>query len=106
MPKQQGASSMVNLPQSINQSINQIVFGSAQSTEAPHWLSEPRGGERCGYTDPPADTQRFLLCVFLQHGASQEDFIRGSREQNVRDVVYDIASQAHVHLQHVRQTPP
>ena len=42
--------------------------------------------------------------VFLQHGASQEDFIRGSREQNVRDVVYDIASQAHVHLQHVRTT--
>ncbi|KAG7232397.1 hypothetical protein INR49_008905 [Caranx melampygus] len=32
-----------------------------------------------------------------------EDFIRGSREQNVRDVVYDIASQAHVHLQHVSQ---
>lgn len=40
--------------------------------------------------------------AFLQHGASQEDFIRGSREQNVRDVVYDIASQAHAHLQHVR----
>lgn len=39
--------------------------------------------------------------VFLQHGASQEDFIRSSREQNVRDVVYDVASQAHVHLQHV-----
>ncbi|GLD62328.1 NADH dehydrogenase (ubiquinone) complex I, assembly factor 6 isoform X1 [Lates japonicus] len=37
-----------------------------------------------------------------EHGASQEDFIRGSREQNVRDVVYDIASQAHVHLQHAR----
>lgn len=40
--------------------------------------------------------------VSLQHGASQEDFIRGNREQNVRDVTYDIASQAHVHLQHVR----
>ncbi|KAM6936239.1 NADH dehydrogenase (ubiquinone) complex I, assembly factor 6 isoform 2-T2 [Lycodopsis pacificus] len=39
--------------------------------------------------------------VCMLHGASQEDFIRGSREQNVRDVVYDIASQAHVHLQHV-----
>ncbi|KAK3552003.1 hypothetical protein QTP70_031608, partial [Hemibagrus guttatus] len=36
------------------------------------------------------------------HGVSQEDFIRGSREQNVRDVVYDFASQAHVHLQHAR----
>ncbi|XP_034029804.1 NADH dehydrogenase (ubiquinone) complex I, assembly factor 6 isoform X2 [Thalassophryne amazonica] len=40
------------------------------------------------------------LCML--HGASQEDFIRGSREQKVRDVVYDIASQAHVHLQHAR----
>ncbi|KAM3614960.1 uncharacterized protein V6R79_021530 [Siganus canaliculatus] len=40
--------------------------------------------------------------VCMLHGASQEDFIRGSRDQNVRDVVYDIASQAHVHLQHAR----
>ncbi|XP_075322238.1 NADH dehydrogenase (ubiquinone) complex I, assembly factor 6 isoform X4 [Odontesthes bonariensis] len=39
--------------------------------------------------------------ICMLHGASQEDFIRGSREQNIRDVVYDIASQAHVHLQHV-----
>ncbi|XP_044062910.1 NADH dehydrogenase (ubiquinone) complex I, assembly factor 6 isoform X1 [Siniperca chuatsi] len=40
--------------------------------------------------------------ICMLHGASQEDFIRSSREQNVRDVVYDIASQAHVHLQHAR----
>ncbi|XP_056142276.1 NADH dehydrogenase (ubiquinone) complex I, assembly factor 6 isoform X1 [Lampris incognitus] len=40
--------------------------------------------------------------ICMLHGASQEDFIRGSREKNVRDVVYDIASQAHVHLQHAR----
>nr|XP_057909673.1 NADH dehydrogenase (ubiquinone) complex I, assembly factor 6 isoform X2 [Doryrhamphus excisus] len=40
--------------------------------------------------------------ICMLHGASQEDFIRGSREQNVRDVVYDIASQAHVHLQNAR----
>ncbi|XP_027005615.2 NADH dehydrogenase (ubiquinone) complex I, assembly factor 6 isoform X2 [Tachysurus fulvidraco] len=40
--------------------------------------------------------------ICMLHGVSQEDFIRGSREQNVRDVVYDIASQAHVHLQHAR----
>ncbi|XP_078480602.1 NADH dehydrogenase (ubiquinone) complex I, assembly factor 6-like isoform X2 [Lampetra planeri] len=39
------------------------------------------------------------ICIL--HSASQEDIIRGSREQNIRDVVYDIASQAHVHLQHV-----
>uniref|UniRef100_A0A3Q3QA18 NADH dehydrogenase (ubiquinone) complex I, assembly factor 6 n=1 Tax=Monopterus albus TaxID=43700 RepID=A0A3Q3QA18_MONAL len=40
--------------------------------------------------------------ICMLHGASQEDFIRGSRDQKVRDVVYDIASQAHVHLQHAR----
>ncbi|KAK3572407.1 hypothetical protein QTP86_032624 [Hemibagrus guttatus] len=40
--------------------------------------------------------------ICMLHGVSQEDFIRGSREQNVRDVVYDFASQAHVHLQHAR----
>uniref|UniRef100_A0A8C7ZCF2 NADH dehydrogenase (ubiquinone) complex I, assembly factor 6 n=1 Tax=Oryzias sinensis TaxID=183150 RepID=A0A8C7ZCF2_9TELE len=40
--------------------------------------------------------------ICMLHGASQEDFIRGRREQNVRDVVYDIASQAHAHLQHAR----
>ncbi|TRY86796.1 hypothetical protein DNTS_022602 [Danionella cerebrum] len=39
--------------------------------------------------------------ICMLHGASQEDFIRGSRDKNVRDVVYDIASQAHVHLEHV-----
>ncbi|XP_008429015.1 NADH dehydrogenase (ubiquinone) complex I, assembly factor 6 isoform X2 [Poecilia reticulata] len=40
--------------------------------------------------------------ICMLHGASQEDFIRGSREKNVRDVVFDIASQAHVHLEHAR----
>lgn len=40
--------------------------------------------------------------ICMLHGTSQEDFIRGSREQKIRDVVYDIASQAHVHLQHAR----
>ncbi|XP_052002486.1 NADH dehydrogenase (ubiquinone) complex I, assembly factor 6-like [Xyrauchen texanus] len=40
--------------------------------------------------------------ICMLHGASQEDFLRGSKDQNVRDVVYDIASQAHVHLEHAR----
>lgn len=40
--------------------------------------------------------------ICMLHGASQEDFIRGNREQHIRDVVYDIASQAHTHLQHAR----
>uniref|UniRef100_A0A3Q2PKA4 NADH:ubiquinone oxidoreductase complex assembly factor 6 n=1 Tax=Fundulus heteroclitus TaxID=8078 RepID=A0A3Q2PKA4_FUNHE len=45
---------------------------------------------------------KILTFDICYHGASQEDFIRGSREKNVRDVVYDIASQAHVHLEHAR----
>ncbi|XP_073406513.1 NADH dehydrogenase (ubiquinone) complex I, assembly factor 6 isoform X1 [Dendrobates tinctorius] len=40
------------------------------------------------------------ICIL--HGASQEDFIRGSQEKNVKDVIFDIASQAHVHLEHAR----
>ncbi|CAN9513892.1 unnamed protein product [Ophioblennius macclurei] len=40
--------------------------------------------------------------ICMLHGASQEDFIRGSQEPNIREVVYDIASQAHVHLEHAR----
>ncbi|XP_068090981.1 NADH dehydrogenase (ubiquinone) complex I, assembly factor 6 isoform X2 [Hyperolius riggenbachi] len=40
------------------------------------------------------------ICVL--HGASQEDFIRGSQEKNVKDVIFDIASQAYVHLDHAR----
>ncbi|XP_067887658.1 NADH dehydrogenase (ubiquinone) complex I, assembly factor 6 [Heterodontus francisci] len=42
------------------------------------------------------------LDICLLHGVSQEDFIRGNREKNVRDVVFDVASQAHVHLEHAR----
>ncbi|XP_063780206.1 NADH dehydrogenase (ubiquinone) complex I, assembly factor 6 isoform X2 [Pseudophryne corroboree] len=40
------------------------------------------------------------ICIL--HGASQEDFIRGNQERNVKDVIFDIASQAHVHLEHAR----
>ncbi|XP_061633359.1 NADH dehydrogenase (ubiquinone) complex I, assembly factor 6 isoform X5 [Phyllopteryx taeniolatus] len=46
------------------------------------------------------------LDICMLHGVSQEDFIRRSREQDVRDVVYDIASQAHVHLQNARSFGP
>lgn len=37
----------------------------------------------------------------MKHGVSQEDVIRGSREQNLKDVVYDVASQAYHHIEHV-----
>ncbi|XP_025055212.1 NADH dehydrogenase (ubiquinone) complex I, assembly factor 6 isoform X1 [Alligator sinensis] len=40
--------------------------------------------------------------ICMLHGVSQEDFIRCHQEKNVRDVIYDIASQAHVHLEHAR----
>lgn len=40
--------------------------------------------------------------ICIKHGASQEEFIRGSRDSSVKDVVFDIASQAHAHLQHAR----
>ncbi|KAM4688563.1 NADH dehydrogenase (ubiquinone) complex I, assembly factor 6 [Discoglossus pictus] len=47
--------------------------------------------------------QVFLpIDICMLHGASQEDFIRGSQERNVKDVIFDIASQAHVHLEHAR----
>ncbi|XP_051920500.1 NADH dehydrogenase (ubiquinone) complex I, assembly factor 6 isoform X2 [Hippocampus zosterae] len=44
--------------------------------------------------------------ICMLHRASQEDFIRRSQEQSIRDVVYDIASQAHVHLEHARSFGP
>uniref|UniRef100_K7FPV3 NADH:ubiquinone oxidoreductase complex assembly factor 6 n=1 Tax=Pelodiscus sinensis TaxID=13735 RepID=K7FPV3_PELSI len=40
------------------------------------------------------------ICIL--HGVSQEDFIRANQEKNVRDVIYNIASQAHIHLEHAR----
>ncbi|MPC22984.1 NADH dehydrogenase (ubiquinone) complex I, assembly factor 6 [Portunus trituberculatus] len=32
--------------------------------------------------------------IMMKHGVSQEDVIRGSREQNLKDVIYDVASGA------------
>ena len=40
----------------------------------------------------------------LQHGASQEDFLRGNVTQAVRDATFDLASLAHTHLQKVIPT--
>ncbi|XP_025778266.1 NADH dehydrogenase (ubiquinone) complex I, assembly factor 6 isoform X3 [Puma concolor] len=39
--------------------------------------------------------------ICMLHGVSQEDFLRQNQAKNVRDVIYDIASQAHLHLKHV-----
>ena len=43
----------------------------------------------------------FLSCC-RQHGVSQEDVIRGSEEQKMKDLVYDLASAAHGELEIVR----
>ncbi|XP_042320017.1 NADH dehydrogenase (ubiquinone) complex I, assembly factor 6 isoform X2 [Sceloporus undulatus] len=40
--------------------------------------------------------------ICMLHGVSQEDFIRRKQEKKMQDVIYDIASQAHVHLEHAR----
>uniref|UniRef100_A0ABI7YK49 NADH:ubiquinone oxidoreductase complex assembly factor 6 n=4 Tax=Felis catus TaxID=9685 RepID=A0ABI7YK49_FELCA len=40
--------------------------------------------------------------ICMLHGVSQEDFLRQNQAKNVRDVIYDIASQAHLHLKHAR----
>ncbi|XP_077023366.1 NADH dehydrogenase (ubiquinone) complex I, assembly factor 6 isoform X2 [Tamandua tetradactyla] len=40
--------------------------------------------------------------ICMLHDVSQEDFVRKNQDKNVRDVIYDIASQAHLHLKHAR----
>ncbi|XP_065758851.1 NADH dehydrogenase (ubiquinone) complex I, assembly factor 6 isoform X3 [Muntiacus reevesi] len=40
--------------------------------------------------------------ICMLHGVSQEDFLQKRQDRNVRDVVYDVASQAHLHLKHAR----
>ncbi|WAR18239.1 NDUF6-like protein [Mya arenaria] len=40
--------------------------------------------------------------LLLKHNVSQEQIYRQSNEDNVQDLIYDIASQAHIHLQTAR----
>ncbi|KAK4305184.1 hypothetical protein Pmani_022904 [Petrolisthes manimaculis] len=40
--------------------------------------------------------------VMIKHGVSQENIIRGSQDQKVKDVIFDTASLAHQHLEHAR----
>ncbi|XP_045416690.1 NADH dehydrogenase (ubiquinone) complex I, assembly factor 6 isoform X1 [Lemur catta] len=40
--------------------------------------------------------------ICMLHGVSQEDVLRRNQDKNVRNVIYDIASQAHLHLEHAR----
>lgn len=41
------------------------------------------------------------LALQIKHGVSQENIIRGNRDQKVKDVIFDTASLAHQHLEHV-----
>ncbi|XP_072107821.1 NADH dehydrogenase (ubiquinone) complex I, assembly factor 6 isoform X2 [Mobula birostris] len=68
-------------------------------------IGKAQGIVTCLRATPYHSTRRKVylpLDICLLHGASQEDFIRGNREKHVRDVVFDVASQAHVHLEHAR----
>ncbi|KAF4798047.1 NADH dehydrogenase (ubiquinone) complex I, assembly factor 6 [Turdus rufiventris] len=66
-------------------------------------IGKAQGIVTCLRATPYHCTRRkvFLpMDICMLHGVSQEDFIRGKQEKNVRDVIYDIASQAHIHLEH------
>ncbi|XP_075561529.1 NADH dehydrogenase (ubiquinone) complex I, assembly factor 6 isoform X3 [Pelecanus crispus] len=67
-------------------------------------IGKAQGIVTCLRATPYHSTRKkvFLpMDICMLHGVSQEDFIRGKQEKNVRDVIYDIASQAHIHLEHV-----
>ncbi|KAK7063020.1 NADH dehydrogenase (ubiquinone) complex I, assembly factor 6 [Halocaridina rubra] len=54
---------------------------------------------------PHLSSRRIVLLpqdVLMAHKVSQENIIRGSQDQNVKDVVFDIASTAHHHIEHVK----
>ncbi|XP_032761900.1 NADH dehydrogenase (ubiquinone) complex I, assembly factor 6 [Rattus rattus] len=68
-------------------------------------IGKAQGIVTCLRATPYHSSQRqvFLpMDVCVKHGVSQEDFLRRNQDKNVRDVVYDIASQAHLHLKHAR----
>ncbi|XP_070691791.1 NADH dehydrogenase (ubiquinone) complex I, assembly factor 6 [Pempheris klunzingeri] len=82
-----------------------LGFKDVHADHAASHIGKAQGIVTCLRATPFHSSRRKVylpMDVCMLHGASQEDFIRGSRDQNVRDVVYDIASQAHVHLQHAR----
>jgi len=51
-----------------------------------------------------AQKRRVLLPldILIKHGASAEDFVQGKRTEPVREVIFDLASQAHAHLNAAR----
>ncbi|KAF6323529.1 NADH:ubiquinone oxidoreductase complex assembly factor 6 [Rhinolophus ferrumequinum] len=68
-------------------------------------IGKAQGIVTCLRATPYHGTRRrvFLpMDICMLHGVSQEDFLRKNQDKNVRDVIYDIASQAHLHLKHAR----
>nr|XP_033789063.1 NADH dehydrogenase (ubiquinone) complex I, assembly factor 6 isoform X2 [Geotrypetes seraphini]XP_033789064.1 NADH dehydrogenase (ubiquinone) complex I, assembly factor 6 isoform X2 [Geotrypetes seraphini] len=68
-------------------------------------IGKAQGIVTCLRAVPYHSSRRKVLLpvnICILHGASQEDFIRRSEEKKVRDVIFDIASQAHLHLEHAR----
>ncbi|XP_036731311.2 NADH dehydrogenase (ubiquinone) complex I, assembly factor 6 isoform X2 [Manis pentadactyla] len=68
-------------------------------------VGKAQGIVTCLRATPYHGSRRRVLLpmdVCVLHGVSQEDFLRKNQDKNVRDVIYDIASQAHVHLNHAR----
>ncbi|GAB1288304.1 NADH dehydrogenase (ubiquinone) complex I, assembly factor 6 [Apodemus speciosus] len=66
-------------------------------------IGKAQGIVTCLRATPYHSSRRQVLLpmdVCAQHGVSQEDFLRRNQDKSVRDVVYDIASQAHLHLKH------
>ena len=47
--------------------------------------------------------ESLVLVLYLQHGASQEEFLRAEVTQAVKDVAFDLASLANAHLLKVKE---
>lgn len=55
---------------------------------------------------PHLGAKRIVLLprdIMMVHNVSQEDIIRGNKDQKVKDVIFDIATTAHHHLQHAKE---
>lgn len=68
-------------------------------------IGKAQGIVTCLRATPYHGTRRRIFLpmdICMLHGVSQEDFLRKNQDKNVRDVIYDIASQAHLHLKHAR----
>ncbi|XP_043922504.1 NADH dehydrogenase (ubiquinone) complex I, assembly factor 6 isoform X3 [Protopterus annectens] len=76
-----------------------------QADHAASHIGKAQGIVTCIRATPYNCSQRKVylpLDICMLHRVPQESLLRRSKEKNVRDVIYDIASQAHIHLDHAR----